>query len=221
VTVAVGDFGPLVINTDIDDTLIAMFRTWIQTYLTAVSSERGLPVALKAPRPASYFRVLTPDALGDAASFPVIAVTASGTNGAIDRNNDGSYTATFRTAVSALVRGQDADSTRHTASIYEGSVRRCIVQQAPGFGPIVCVDPISYNVQPVPGLSRDGRYVAAGLGVYDCSVDQAMQNVGGPTVPDLDYVDGATVTEVEIDLATASTSGPFSEENPIVQIPEE
>lgn len=214
-----GDPGPLVINTDVDDGLITILRddNWLATFLRIVSLERDLPKTLPAPVGASYNNPADMSEWGDQ-MYPAVQVATAKTSGMPKRRADGVYGATWSCIVSAIVRGTTGQETRQRAALYEGAVRRSLGHAAvlAGQDLISKIRWQSVEVRPVTSVSRAGRYLAAGMSTFLVTTDSAFKDAAGPftadPLPDPDnpqdppiYVPEATITSVptvEIDGLT-------------------
>ena len=208
-TLALADFGPLVVATDVDDAVIGVVRRWINTYLSQVELERGLgDQTLKRPRPANVINALSVVEFMDNA-LPAIVVNTTNTTTTPIVMAGGDTTAFWRATISCVVRGKSQSATKVLASLYEGSVRRLMVQRAQKeHGLIADCRWDSTLVQPVADTSGAGRWLAAGVGQFLLGVDVAMNGVVGPSEPDVGpYAPLATVQEVDVDLETMNGDG--------------
>jgi hypothetical protein len=192
--VSYADFGPLVIATDIDDAIIATLRRWLPTYLWYVEQERGITHgSLPRPVAASFANTLSDDEFPDHI-LPAIMVTTAGTTEATILA-DGMYTATFLTTISCVLRGQKPPETRHSASLYEGCIRRALVQNGSLGGAVAKTKYVPTNpmVGPVADRKRAGRYLAAGMARFHVYVDQIVQQGVGPILPDAEPYDALAI----------------------------
>lgn len=211
-TVILGDPGPLVVNTDVDEALISMLRdgNWLRTFLRIVSEERGLAKTLPAPVGASYNNPMDMSEWGDR-QFPGIAVATAKTQGSPKRRADGVYGVDWLCVISAIVRGTTAQETRTRAALYEGAVRRSLGHAAVLAGQDL-ISKIRFRgveVRPVTTVSRAGRYLAAGMSTFLVTTDSAFKDSAGPMtadpLPTSDdptptppvYVPTGTITEVD------------------------
>ena len=203
---ALADFGPLVIPTDVDEAVIGVVATWINTYLSQIELERGLAASsLKRPRRSNITNVLTSAEWMDNA-LPAVVVTTANTSQTPKVTARRDNFAFWRVTIQCVVRGKTMPLTKQIASLYEGSVRRLMLQQAVRGALIADCRWASTNVQAVPDTSGAGRWLAAGIGAFDVGTDAAVNGDFGPTVPDVGpYSPLATVEEVEVDLETLTT----------------
>jgi hypothetical protein len=206
------DFGPLVVETDVDRALIATLKLWLPTNLAQVERDRDLdPRTLARPVTASYSNVLEDDEFLDH-SLPAILVTTADANN-YDRGADGFYTAAFTCNVSSVVRGRTGPETREVASIFSGAVKRTLSSHPDldGFASETVLQ--SSSVEPVADTTDQGRYLAVGMSTWIVYVDDVLQEGAGPTVPgdpyddpdpvgspDTPYDELATVSEVTSDI---------------------
>lgn len=206
---ALAEWGPLVVATDVDDAVIDVIRKWINTYLSQAELERSLgDHALKRPRPANIINALTVAEFMDNA-LPAIVVNTTNTSSTPIVMAGGDTTAFWRATISCVVRGKTQPATKWHASLYEGCVRRLMVQRAQKeHGLITDCRWESTLVQPVADTSGAGRWLAAGVGQFTLGVDVAMNGVVGPSVPDVGPYDPlATVQEIDVDLETMNGDG--------------
>jgi hypothetical protein len=119
------DFGSSVASIDVDQWVLATLELWLPTYLKHVASERNLAYAIGLPE--HYANVVQDDEWPDY-SLPAILVATARTQNQLEIMADGSYTAEWLVQVSAVVRGQDAASTRENASYTELALRQALVQ---------------------------------------------------------------------------------------------
>jgi hypothetical protein len=204
---ALAEFGPLVIPTDVDEAVIELVATWLNTYLSQAELERGLPNGhLARPRRSNITNVLTTAEWMDNALPAVVVTTANTTATPIVTARRDCF-AFWRVTVQCVVRGKTMPLTKQIASLYEGSVRRLMLQQAVRSDLIDDCRWVATNpVAPVPDTSGAGRWLASGINAFDVGTDAAVNGDFGPTVPDVGpYSPLATVEEVEIDLETLTT----------------
>jgi hypothetical protein len=176
------DFGPLIINTDIDNAVIDHVKLWLPTYLAQIERERGQSIGrYNRPKDRSYDSVLTDDEFPDHV-LPAILVTSADTQGDPAKDGDGNYYAAWNVNVSCVVRGRRPRETREIAAIFEGAVRRIMVRQdIPVDGEVRWT---GSSVRSVNDKSGKGRYLAAGLGAFVFYVDKVVQEGNGPGYPD-------------------------------------
>lgn len=180
--VRAANFGPLVTNVDVDKLVVDKLRLWIPTYLAQLEREREkAPKYFNRPRDASYASVLDDDEFPDKI-LPGIFVTSS-VAASTDPFEDGFYGATWTVAISAVVRGRSSEETRWIAAMFEGSIRRVMLQQPVG-------EKVEWDttlVQPVADPTNAGRYLAAGMSSYFVYFDHVAQEGVGPHIPDGPY----------------------------------
>lgn len=192
--IAVADWGPLVIATDIDMALLTKLEDWLDTYLVQGAKERSLGYELAKPN--SFSNVLETDEFLDH-QLPAILVTTADT-AKVKGGPNHKYEAVWRVTVSAVCRGRKAQESRFNAAVTEGAVRRTLLQKArTNDGPLNDIKWTGVKVAPVAEATGKGRYLAAGIGTYNVSTDYAAQGFGGPDIPNEHaYLDLATVTDV-------------------------
>lgn len=196
VVVGIAAWGPLVIGTDIDDAVIGALKQWMPTYLKQSRAERDLTFSLALPR--SYSNTFAEQEFLDH-QLPAVVVSTARTQ-AITGGSNKTYGGEWICEVSTVVRGKRPPATRFLAALYEGTVRRLVLQQARG-GPLNEVRPVGVRYEQVFGDVSRGRYVLAAVTSFQVFTDQIVTPYGGPDVPDADvYVDEATVVEVDIDV---------------------
>lgn len=214
------DFGPLVLNTDVDEWLIQILSTWLPDYMSQVERERGMEHKyLDRPHEESYANVLDDDEFPDY-RMPAVLVTTANTQNS-EKDGDGFYTAAFNVVVSAIVRGRTPAETRQRAALFEGCVRRVMVQADPLWDGEVHF--VGSNVAAVADPTGAGRYLAAGIGNYLVYVDKVVQAGVGPAGepyaqpgdpdydPDTPYEDLITVGSVSTDVTGKSPTDDLGE----------
>lgn len=206
VTVGVADWGPLVIATDLDDATMAQLRKWMPTYLRRVVSERSLPFNLALPR--TYGNTFAGQEFLDHQLPAVVAVAARGSSMRGGPNK--AYEGIWTLEVATIVRGKRPPATRFLAALYEGVTRRIMVQQAGGT-PLDHVVPTAMRYEQVPDGTKQGRWLLAGVSVFEVRTDKIVAPSAGPDIPDADvYLDEATVVEVDIEVDAISEQGSFT-----------
>lgn len=201
-TIPIADWGPLVIVTDVDEAIKATLEKWLPTYLVQGAKERSLDY--KLPDPKTYSNVLEEDEFMDH-QLPAILITTANT-ASVKGGANSKYEALWRVKVSCVVRGRKATESRFNAAIFEGAVRRTVLQKSrSSASPVNDVDWVSTQVAPVSDATGKGRYLAAGIATYNVATDYAAQGFGGPDIPNADaYLDLATVTDVTTDIEPKS-----------------
>lgn len=180
------DFGPCIIETDIDSDVISTLRLWLPHYLLRIEEERSLDVeTIARPRPESYETALTEDDMLFR-QLPAILVTTATPEEDAQKDGDGNYYAAWRVIVTAVVRGASPPKARWVAALFGGSVRRCLTQQQ--FmnldGEIVWR---RGNVAPVGDSETESRrYLAACINTFTAYVEGVMNERGGPVEPPVD-----------------------------------
>ena len=187
---------PLVIATDVDDQLLATLKTWSPTYLRLFYQDRQL--AFKPAKPRTYANTFEGFEFLDHQLPAIVATTAQMTStiGGGNRTYEGIWTS----LVASVVRGKRPAATRYLAAMYEGVVREMVLEKAGG-GPIDGLRFQRMYNEVVPDATGQGRYILAAVSQFQVSTDVVVQSYGGPDIPDADeYVDEATVVEVDIDV---------------------
>ena len=205
---AIANWGPLVISSDIDDAVLTTLRTWMPTYLTQIRKERNLSFTPALPR--TYSNTFAEQQFLDHQLPALIAITAQATATVGGPNMP--YEATWTLELAAVVRGKQPAATRYLASLYEGVVRRVVLQKAGG-DPLNAIKWMGKRPREVPDSTGHDRYIVAEIGVFQVYSDQVVQPYAGPQTPDAaTYIDEATVTEVDIEVLgwqmPPITSGP-------------
>jgi hypothetical protein len=202
---AIAEFGPLVTTVDVDEAVIATLQEWLPTYLDQIEIERELGAGyLPRPKLEAYANTL------DSAEFldhtlPAVIVTTAATANPPEITNDFSYITNWKMTVSCILRGRGTRpaEARRNAALFEGSVRRLLIQQ----GAIEAIQSkrcrwMSSNVAPLPDATGKGRYLAAGISQWVVFGDVAASwSGGGPLIPNATpYSDLAEVVQVSTDV---------------------
>jgi hypothetical protein len=217
-TVGIANWGPLIIGTDVDDAVLAALTKWMPTYLAQIKTERNLSFTPALPR--TYSNTFAGQEFLDHQLPALIVVTAQSTVTRGGMNMP--YEGTFALRVASVVRGKRPPATRFLAALYEGVVRRLVLQKARGdgtngtgaAGPINDLHYMGLRYEEVPDGTGAGRYTLAALSLFEVFSDQIVQPFGGPNIPDAaTYLDGAAVTEVDITVLgeTITIPGPSGE----------
>lgn len=216
-TVRAADFGPIVINTDVDQAVIGMLSLWLPTYLRQMQRERSGIAPFDLPTDESYANTLDDDEFPDHI-MPAVIVTSANTEEVPDPDGDGFYTAAWNVVVSSIVKGRTPAETRALAALFEGSVRRVMVQADPTWDGQVRW--VASNTAAVADPTGAGRYLAAGMGTYLVYVDKAVQAGVGPagepyvvdpTTPDEPIEELITVGSVSTDVTGISPTSDLGE----------
>lgn len=201
------DFGPLVLNTDVDYAVLDILKEYLPFYLAAIERERDLPVGyFDRPKAESYANTLEDDEFPDHA-MPAIIVTSADTEGIPEKDGEGMHYAAWNVVISCVVRGRTPKETRRIASMFEGSVRRVMLNEGPPFDGEVRWT--GTNVAAVADPTGGGRYLAAGMSTYLVYVDHAVKSQAGiaheppytdPDDPDAEPDPLVTVGSVSVDV---------------------
>jgi hypothetical protein len=206
---AYADFGELVVETDVDDAVIATLKMWLPTYMTQLELERGLDYRLARPRQESYANAIGDDEFLDHA-LPAVIVTTAQTDGMPDIMSDGSHIASWSVRVSCIVRGPTAAQTRYNASLTSGSVRRALVQHSSLDGAVHTLRWKASRITPWREKSAAGRFLVIGATDFTIWTDNAVKATLGPSAPDHDpYGPLPLVQTVTTDL----TANPIPQED--------
>lgn len=187
----VAEFGPLVVETDVDVKVVGTLALWLPTYLAQAERERGLANRFLArPRRESYANTLDTDEFLDH-SLPAVIVTTANTEAEPAVDGNGVYYADWNVRVSSVVRGRTPAETRAHASIYGGCVRRVLVQQSrlnpdapylPAFA--AEVDWQGSTVAQVEDATDAGRYLAVCVNDFVVRTDAVLSSDGPNIDPD-------------------------------------
>lgn len=203
--VRAADFGPLIVNTDVDEMVLGMLSLWLPTYLRQMERERP-GIKFDLPHDESYANTLDDDEFPDHI-LPAVIVTTANTEGTPQYDGDGYYSSDWNVVVSSVVKGRTPSETRRLAALFEGCVRRVMVQADPTWDGEVTWH--GTNTAAVADPSGAGRYLAAGIGAYLVHVDKSVQAGVGPagepydpdpSTPDEPFEDLVTVGSVGIDV---------------------
>lgn len=183
--VVAADFGPLVVETDVDLAVIQTLRLWLPTYLAQAERERNLANrTLARPVPQSYTNALEDDEFQDA-WMPAIIVTTAQLDGDPELAEGGAYEGNWRVVVSAVTRGRTPGESRAISSLFGGSVRRCLVQQSDLGGFASEVRPRGGGrVAPVADSTGQDRFLTAAINQFSVYMDNIVQAGVGPFLPD-------------------------------------
>jgi hypothetical protein len=196
-SVGFGIFGPLVVSVDVDDAVLDVCRTWMRTHLRRLAKERGIELEV----PKEWAIALTDAELLDHRLPAVVSETAQMDTAprSIQGGTGRFYSAAWRVALSVTVRGRDAQETRRTASLYEGVLRRLMLQHGHE-KPLDWIHFTGMTLGQVPGDQRNGRYLLKGTSNFLVRSDEIVDPTVGPNVPDLEDYIGPVVKTVDVDV---------------------
>lgn len=173
------DFGPLLVETDVDAAVIDRLYLWMPTYLAQVERERGMANrTLHRPVRASYATVLDDDGF-PTKRLPAILVTTASTADAPELGGDDTYSTVYEVAVTAVVRGRTSHEARVLASLYAGSIRRLLLQQQDNADTMLWT---GSSVASVADTTAENRHLAGGINTFSFYADRVVQAFAGPTV---------------------------------------
>lgn len=208
------NFGPLVVNTDVDAAILQKLELWVPLYLSQLERERNLadPLVekrLDRPPEVSYANTLDDDEFPDHI-LPAVIVTTANTEGEPTKDGNGMYSCAWNVVVSCIVKARTPSETRQLAAWFEGCIRRIMLDDDPPFDGEVRWT--GTNTAAVADPTGAGRYLAAGISTYVVYVDQVVLAGGGPegppvyedpdpaNRPDDPFVDRVTVGSVTTDV---------------------
>lgn len=181
------DFGPLVVAEDVNASVISALTYWLPTHIHHVELDRGITAGTIArPKPESYATVRMEQDWHDH-RLPAVIVETAGTL-LVDKVSGGSgiYSAEWRLQVTCVLRGRNYPETQRYASLFEGAVRRTLLQQPNQLlGRVwwLGTDPI----RPVVDVTDQGRYMVAAVSHFKMATDNVAQSGAGPRVPSDPY----------------------------------
>lgn len=177
---AIADFGPLVVETDVDAAVYGTLSKWIPTYLTKIESERGFPNGtFPRPKASSYTNTIEEDEFTDT-MLPAVVVTAAAIEARPMKNGDGFYNGGYLTIVTGIVRGRTPPETRRNAAFFGACIRRALLQHGDldGFASETRWE--SSRIRRINQSSQAGRYLAASSQTFTVYVDNILNEQGGP-----------------------------------------
>jgi hypothetical protein len=195
--VGIANWGPLVIGTDVDDSLLATLRKWMPTYLRHYHDERDL--AFNPARPRTYANTFEGAEFLDHQLPAIVCTTAS-----LQATRGGPnvpYQGAWQSLVACVVRGKQPAATRYLAAMYGGTVARVLLQKGADGGALNDLHLTSARYEQVVDATGQGRWLLAAVHQLAVFSDEVVQPWGGPDQPDADtYLDEATVVEVDLDV---------------------
>ena len=177
-----GEFGELIIETDVDEAVIGQLKMWYETYLYQIEGKRGL-VAGSVQRPKSFTSTLEDDTFLDP-TLPAIIVTTARTTEAPALTPDGKYYGPWRVIVSVVTRGRTSPEARFYAALYGGATRLIMVDQGSLGGFSQNVKWRGGGLERVELDENDARYLVAAVNEFDVYLEDVLQAGNGPMYPD-------------------------------------
>jgi hypothetical protein len=204
------DFGPLVLDTDLNAGALRTIKFWLPRYLTQYESTNSMTIGTYArPSEPSYATVFEDDGFPDQ-KLPAIIVTAIQSEGEPDIEANAFYSADFQLVVTAMVKGKTRDHARNLAGLYGGLIRLLMVQQPTLDGTASATKWRRGGVSRYRDTTAESRELAAGVNVFTVSVDDIMHADDGPVWngplpdpdpdPDIPYDPLAIVSEVDVTI---------------------
>jgi hypothetical protein len=174
------DFGPLVLETDVDLAVAATLKRWLPTYLAQLRVERpGIPRL----EPQSFANTLDDEEFLDH-HLPAIIVTTAQTEGDPEVDGNGMYRTAYRVVVSVVVSARTPGETRAAAALFGGSCRRSLVHHPSLGGFASGTRWRGGNVAPVADPANASRNLAAAINQFTVYVDDVLGG-DGPIDPDI------------------------------------
>ena len=176
----VADFGPIILETDVDEAVYGTLRKWIPTYLTKIELERSFPnKTFPRPPKQSYTNTIEEDEFTDT-MLPAVIVTTAAIEARPAKDGDGFYNGGYLCIVSGIVRGPTPPETRRNASILGACIRRVLLQQGDldGFASETRWE--SSRIRRINQSSQAGRYLAASSQTFTVYVDKVLNEQNGP-----------------------------------------
>jgi hypothetical protein len=178
------DFGPLVIEPDVDAAVLETLRTWMPTMLRVIEEERDLaPGLLRRIGPSSYQTSVEDDDFPNP-TLPAILATTAKTREAPVKDGNGMYTVPWVVVVSAIVRGRTPAETRWLAGAFGGCVRRVLTSYGDLGGFANQTDWVAGDIRRLDDPLKKERHLAAGINEFTVFVDNVVQEFAGPEWPD-------------------------------------
>lgn len=174
--VAVEPWGPLVVGIDVDETALRVLERWMPAHLDHIVAERALELELAHPR--QYETVLVDEELLDNKLPACVSETTR--MEAAEGGTARVYAGVWQTRISVVVRGRHPAETRSVAALFEGAVRRVMLQHAGGEEPIDWIRYQGMDYEQVPGDQRRGRYLLKAVSRFQIRSDHIVDPFGGP-----------------------------------------
>jgi hypothetical protein len=122
-------FGPLVVETDLTNAVIAKLKLWLPTYVAEVERQQNLdPRSLPLPR--SYSIRTTPTKWREDQTPAVIAVSP-GLFGDPERDGEGQWRAPWGVSVITVTAAVDQENTDYASKMYAAAIRGALLQNQP------------------------------------------------------------------------------------------
>lgn len=202
-------FGTIFVSANFDDAVGQFLAKWIDTYLSKIEREVGVP-ARSYPRPKSWNFVFDEDSdKWPEDNLPSVMIASAGFDGTPERLGEGHYAGWWSWTVIAFVTGKarqggnQFDATRRAAQVYGPAIRSAVVQHQTLEGAVGATDLVSESY----GYARDERSHTLGVAAIEFRsyIETVVEESEGPLEPDEPEVDPTfpdwpTVSSVDIDL---------------------
>jgi hypothetical protein len=179
------EWGPCVVETDVDRAVLATLKLWFPTYLAQFERERGHDLyTLRRPDERESFDSALEDDTFPNAKLPAIVVTTAQMTAPPEKDGEGYLYGGWRVGLSCVVRGRTPVESRYVAAAFAGCARRIMLDQNDLGGFAGSVRLVGGRVAAVTDRRNEGRYLAAGLSEFTVYVDEILREGAGPVDAD-------------------------------------
>lgn len=177
-------FGAITDGSDVEFIVEKFLRRWLPTYLAEMAGQRGLPRD-SFPPPQSWTHS-TEFNLDETTQLPAILIICSGLAGDPTRHGDGSYSVSWVIGVGVIVSagGDDPHNATNKLAKRYGAAIRWAMTQNPALedSRIAGLSWDDEGYDDVP--SGQARSLASARLVFTIQVDDVMNDMDGPVLPD-------------------------------------
>lgn len=163
-----------------DEVCAAVERT-LTTWLPSVTAEIAAAGGPTLPVPTTYDMPEARALSNGSAALPAVVVSSPGLVGAPERDEEGSYRASWRVIVTAFARGDDYRSTARAVRGYALAIRTALLQH-PSLGRFAAE--LTWDGEEYAALDpAAARTIGGAFVTFTVTVDGVTDATAGPAVP--------------------------------------
>jgi hypothetical protein len=173
-------YGSLLAASDVEDGLLTILETWLNSYLAEVERQHAIEVGL-LPRPRSYV-VSSEISKMPEDQIPAVIIASPGLTDPPQADGFGMYTARWKVQVAAEVVAKGNRLALKLARLYALALRAVVIQQQYDDIPVRRIDWIDERYDVLD--SADDRTVCIGVVEFAVEVPNVLTRDTGPLTPE-------------------------------------